>query len=103
MTNLATTYTSQHQLQKAEEPGVEVLGMSLRKLIRVYGKDHPNTVTSVAKLASTFRDQGRLDKAANLQEEMMKTKKKVLGGGRPYHIDEYSKPCDHLAKSGSVE
>jgi hypothetical protein len=50
MANLATTYYQQRQLKEAKEIKVEVL--ALRK--EVLGERHPDTIFSMANLASTY-------------------------------------------------
>ncbi|KZL79726.1 tpr domain protein, partial [Colletotrichum incanum] len=54
MANLASTYWNQGRWKEAEE--LEVRVMEMRK--RVLGDEHPDTLTSIANLASTYRDQG---------------------------------------------
>ena len=36
-------------------------------------EEHPNTLTSMANLASTYRNQGRLMEAEELEMQVMKT------------------------------
>ena len=50
----------------------------------VLGAEHPDTLSSVANLASTYRDQGRWNEAEELQVQVMETRKVVLG---TEHID----------------
>jgi Tetratricopeptide repeat len=47
------------------------------------GEDHPSTLTSMANLASTYRDQGRLDEAEELGVQVMEGCKKKLGEDHP--------------------
>lgn len=51
--------------------------MKIRK--RLLGKEHPSTLTSMANLASTFRDIGRWKEAEKLEMQMMKIRKRLLG------------------------
>ena len=46
---------------------------------RVLGEEHPSTLTSMANLASTFRNQGRWKEAEQLEVQVMDTRKRVLG------------------------
>ena len=48
------------------------------------GADHPNTLTSISHLASTYRNQGRWDQAEELQVQVMEILKRKLGEG---HLD----------------
>jgi hypothetical protein len=50
---------------------------------RVLGDEHPDTLTSLGNLASTYRMQGRWDKAEELEVEVMETSKRVLGDEHP--------------------
>ena len=47
------------------------------------GVDHPDTLTSMANLASTYRSQGRWDKAEKLDVEVMETSKTKRGSDHP--------------------
>jgi hypothetical protein len=46
---------------------------------RVLGAEHPDTLTSIAKLAVTLWNQGRWDDAEELEVQVMETRKKKLG------------------------
>jgi tetratricopeptide (TPR) repeat protein len=50
---------------------------------RVLGQEHPNTLTSMANLASTYRNQGRWKEAEDLEVLVMETMKRVLGQEHP--------------------
>ena len=54
MANLASTYRNQERWTEAEQIEVQVL--ETRK--RVLGEEHPNTLSSMANLASTYSKQG---------------------------------------------
>src|SRR5436305_10940741 len=45
---------------------------------RVLGKELPDTLTSMANLASTFWNQGRWKEAEELEAQVMETRKRVL-------------------------
>ena len=47
------------------------------------GVDHPNTLTSMSNLASTYSNQGRWEAAEELQVEVIETCKKKLGVDHP--------------------
>ncbi|RDW59079.1 hypothetical protein BP5796_12003 [Coleophoma crateriformis] len=64
---------------EAEAIVTEVLGIYKR----VLGVDHPNTLTSMALLASTYRNQGRWDAAEELDVQVLETSKKKLGADHP--------------------
>ncbi|KAF4469884.1 Kinesin light chain [Fusarium albosuccineum] len=46
---------------------------------KVLGEEHPDTLTSMTNLASTFRDQGRWKESEELDVGVIETKKRVLG------------------------
>ncbi|EED13458.1 hypothetical protein TSTA_059440 [Talaromyces stipitatus ATCC 10500] len=50
----------------------------------VLGAEHPNTVTSMANLAFTWKFQGKLQDALSLMEKSSYLHSKVLGLSRPY-------------------
>jgi len=47
------------------------------------GADHPDTLTSMANLASTYRNQGRWQEAENLVVHVMEATKEKLGADHP--------------------
>jgi Tetratricopeptide repeat len=47
------------------------------------GGDHPDTLTSMANLASTLWNQGRWEAAEELEVQVMETRKKKLGADHP--------------------
>ena len=49
----------------------------------VLGKDYPDTLTSMANLASTYRNQGRWKDAGELEVRVMETRKEMLGQDHP--------------------
>jgi hypothetical protein len=51
--------------------------METRK--RVLGAEHPSTLTSIAALASTYRNQGRWKEAEELEVQVIETRRRVLG------------------------
>ncbi|KAF2676779.1 hypothetical protein K458DRAFT_396668, partial [Lentithecium fluviatile CBS 122367] len=75
----AMTLHSDGRWKEAEELFVQV--METRK--RVLGEEHPDTLTSMANLASTFWNQGRWKEAEELFVQVMETRKRVLGEEHP--------------------
>jgi hypothetical protein len=51
--------------------------------LRVLGDEHPDTLTSMANLASTYTNQGRWKEAEELFVQVMETRKRVLGEEHP--------------------
>lgn len=50
---------------------------------KLFGLEHPKTLTSMANLALTYVVQGRWDEAEKLQTQVMKTQKRVLEEEHP--------------------
>jgi hypothetical protein len=50
---------------------------------RVLNNRHPNTLSSIANLASTYRNQGRLREAEELEVQVIETRKRVLSNEHP--------------------
>jgi hypothetical protein len=50
---------------------------------RVLGVEHSHTLTSMANLASTYRNQGRWKEAEVLEVDVVEISKRVLGEGHP--------------------
>jgi hypothetical protein len=67
------------QWNKAEELQVQAVAMRRRML----GEEHPDTLTSMANLASTFWNQGRWTEAEKLEVQVMETSSRVLGEEHP--------------------
>ena len=61
----------------------------------VLGPEHPDTLTSMDNLASTYRNQGRWTEAEKLFVQVMETRKTVLG---PEHPDTLTS-MDNLAST----
>ena len=50
---------------------------------RVLGEEHPDTLSSIANLAATYRNQGRWKEAEELRVRVMEIRKRVLGEEHP--------------------
>jgi hypothetical protein len=50
---------------------------------RVLGAEHPDSLSSVASLASTYGNQGRWKEAEELEVQVLETRKRVLGAEHP--------------------
>lgn len=48
------------------------------------GPDHPDTVTMLNNLATTYRSLGEADKALPLQERAQKITQKAIDAGQPH-------------------
>src|SRR2546430_6102919 len=55
----------------------------MQALHTVPGRRHPDLLTSIANLASTYWNQGRWTQAEELEVQVMETRKRVLGAEHP--------------------
>ena len=78
-TNFALVLWENGDLNNAELLQVQV--MEKRK--KLLGAEHPDTFTSMAYLASTYRNQGRWNEAEQLEIQVMDMRKKLLGAEHP--------------------
>jgi hypothetical protein len=67
----------------AEQLEVQVLDM--RK--KVLGAEHPDTLKSMANLASTYADRGNLNDAEQLEVQVLDMRKKLLGAEHPNTLE----------------
>ena len=72
--NFALVMLENGDWNKAEQLFVEV--MDMRK--KLLGTEHPDTLTSMANVASTYQNQGRWNEAEQLKVQAMDMSKKVL-------------------------
>ena len=56
------------------------------------GQEHPDTLTSMDNLASTYQNQGRWKEAEELEVQVMETKKEGAGPGASRHADQHDQP-----------
>src|SRR5271154_3009543 len=55
--------------------------MDIRK--KLFGEEHPDTLSSMENLASTYRNQQRLNDAEQLEVQVMDIRKKMFGEEHP--------------------
>ncbi|KAH8708390.1 kinesin light chain [Phaeosphaeriaceae sp. PMI808] len=79
LSNSLTEQEGADRMTLSEELFVHV--MEMRK--RVLGDEHPDTLTSMANLASTYRNQGRWKEAEELEVQVIETSARVLGDEHP--------------------
>ncbi|KAF2194001.1 HET-domain-containing protein, partial [Zopfia rhizophila CBS 207.26] len=70
---------SDGRYSEAEKTFSQVVG--IRK--RVLGAEHPDTLTSIGRVAWTLSNQGRWKEAEELEVQVMETRKRVLGSEHP--------------------
>ncbi|OCK80636.1 hypothetical protein K432DRAFT_297220, partial [Lepidopterella palustris CBS 459.81] len=66
----------------AEELFVQVMETCKTKL----GADHPDTLSSMANLAFTWKEQGRDAEAINLMSQCVRLRGHILGTSHPYYM-----------------
>ena len=76
---------------------VQVMETSKRKL-----GGASDTLTSMANLASTYRNQGRWKEAEKLEVQVMETSKRMLGAGASRHADQHGQPGVDVLESRPV-
>jgi len=59
---------------------------------RALGQGHPDMLTSMANLASAYRDKGQWNEAETLQVQVMETFKRVLGQEHPFTLTSMANP-----------
>lgn len=77
--NTAGYFLYQGQWKEAERLQEEAAALRNGLL----GSEHPDTLTSIANLASTYRDQGRWKESESLLVQVVETRKRVLGQEHP--------------------
>ena len=70
---------SDGRYNEAETPFIEVM----ERHKRILGQEHPSTLTSMANLAATYRNQGCWKEAEDLEVQVMETFKRILGAEHP--------------------
>ena len=90
-TNFALVLGENGDFNNAEQLRVQVMNMRNKLL----GAEHPDTLTSMANLASTYRNQGRWNEAEQLEVQVMDMRKKLLGA-------EHSKTITSMANLAST-
>ncbi|KAM0187036.1 hypothetical protein ACHAPI_011354 [Fusarium lateritium] len=64
-----------------EKEPVDSRAWGLRR--EVLGKKHPDTISSMADLASTYHQQGRYDEAEGIYQEVLELRREVVGEKHP--------------------
>jgi tetratricopeptide (TPR) repeat protein len=75
----ARSLYSDGRYREAEKSFQELFEARKTKL----GADHPSTLTGMANLAPTYRNQGRWEEAEQLEVQVMETRKTKLGADHP--------------------
>jgi len=78
--NLVSTYPKQEQWKELFAKFIEMSASE-------FGQEHPQTLTSIACLASLFNQEGRWTEAEELLVQVIESKKRVLGEEHPDILD----------------
>ncbi|KAH7379370.1 kinesin light chain [Phaeosphaeria sp. MPI-PUGE-AT-0046c] len=84
-----------------EAEALEVQVLQTRK--RVLGDEHPDTLLSMATLASTFRDDGRWKEAEDLEVQVLQSRKRVLGEEHPETLRSIANLASTYRDQGRLE
>lgn len=71
--------------------------------IRVLGKEHPDTLTSMNNLAGLYESQGKCEAAKALYEETLQLRKKILGLEHPQTLGSINKLARLYESQGKYE
>jgi Tetratricopeptide repeat len=58
----------------------------LEAMVRLFGKEHPDTRTAMLNLAQTLNAQGEMAGARKLQEQVLEAMVRLLGKEHPYTL-----------------
>ncbi|KAK7039318.1 FabD/lysophospholipase-like protein [Favolaschia claudopus] len=84
--------------QYAEQLQVAALEASKQLL----GKEHPDTLSSMANLAATYRDQGQWGEAEELEVTVLEARKRVLGKEHPVILTSMANLASTYRKQGKL-
>jgi len=70
---------------------------------RVHGDEHPDTIDTMNNLASALENQGKLEEAAQMKEEVLSKIQRILGEAHPYTISGMSNLGSTLGDQGKLE
>jgi tetratricopeptide (TPR) repeat protein len=93
---LGSIYESQRKLRQAEGLKMQVVQLCKEEL----GPEHPNTLTSMANLASTYSKQERWKEAQELAMQVMETRKQMLGPKHPDTLTSMANLASTYRKQG---
>jgi tetratricopeptide (TPR) repeat protein len=94
--NLAVSLFQQGKSAEAEPIFRRVHAVEMR----VYGAEHPHTLTSASNLASTLSYQGKYADAERIQREVLRVRKGVLGAEHPYTLTTAGNLAESLSRQG---
>jgi tetratricopeptide (TPR) repeat protein len=84
---------------EAEVSFSQVLEAKMKRL----GADHPDTLSRMAWLASTYRNQGRWEEAEQLEVQVMETRKRKFGNDHPDTLSSMANLASTYSNQGRWE
>ncbi|KAB8236424.1 uncharacterized protein BDW43DRAFT_298059 [Aspergillus alliaceus] len=95
---IADCLVSDGRYQEAEALHKELMEINQER----NGPDHPSTLNSMAKLASTYHKQGRWNEAEKLEVQVLESRKTVLGAEHPSTLTSMAKLAFTYYKQGRL-
>lgn len=84
--NMSTFLREQARYEASELRAVE----SMEIFERLYGSEHPETLSAIESYANTMTKRGRYQRAMHLQRQVLKSREKVLGIGHRATLESLS-------------
>ena len=75
----------------------------MAKSRRVFGQDHPHTLTSLSNLADLYNSKGEYDRALQLFEECLAKRKRILGEDHPDTLESLNDLADFCESQGQYD
>jgi nucleoside phosphorylase/tetratricopeptide (TPR) repeat protein len=75
----------------------------LNRRSRLFGEEHPSTISAMNNLANTLGDQGQLDEAAKMFKEVLEKRKRILGEEHPDTISAMNNLANTLGDQGQID
>jgi len=94
--NLAVIFSKQARWKEAEELFLQIVDMQMT----VLGREHPDTLNSMANLATTYNSQGRWMEAEELELQVMESHKMILGQEHPHTLTAMGSLASIYSKQG---
>jgi tetratricopeptide (TPR) repeat protein len=67
------------------------------------GEEHPDTLLSISNLALTYSQQGKMDKAAELQEKVLEAGRRILGEEHPDTLSSMNNLASTYSQQGKMD
>lgn len=97
--NMSTFLRTQGRYEASEMRAVE----SMQVFERLYGSEHPDTLSAIASYARTIHTAGRYQDAVLLQRQILKSREKALGIGHRATLESLNALGSHLQSLGQYK